>query len=549
MQRMEGQASACSSGIIIGRVQRLISGQAPIEERHLRALEIKVEQVRLHSAAKQVLLDLDVEYQHIISSKHHELSTILDTHRLILQDQEFIGRIHQRIEDEKINAEWSLRKQINLIQKLFEKMDDEYLRSRFQDINQIGQRILHHLGSGTIPLQLNRSDEPCVFITDDIAPADVISLWRTGAAGIISDQGGINAHTVIIARGIGLPMLIGTQILSSRVDDGDCIILDAERQCYIINPDESDLDKYKAFSSALEIINHGLHVYVHKPSASKDGHILPLMANIEFEEEVAAVHATGADGVGLFRTEFIFLRYRQPPDENVQYAQYLRTVKAMQGKQCIFRLLDIGGDKAALFQQLTGRQHKAENPALGMRGVRLLLKWPKVLESQLRAILRASCHGPVSIMVPMVTTTAEMESVRQQLECCAKQLGIREIPQLGCMIEVPAAVMIADELAQESDFFSIGSNDLIQYCMAADRNDEASCNYYDSNHAAVKKMILMTVQAAQHAEIPTSLCGELAGNSDWTEAFLNMGIDSLSMSTSRILPVRRLLARINYQPD
>lgn len=547
MSRYQGNAAASSSGVVVGRVQILVSGESPVEERTLQEHEVMQEQSRFDTAIERATEGLQRESLQVTLAGHHEVAAILEAHRLMLHDPEFTGRVRQRISDERLNAEWALRKHLNVLQRLFATMEDEYFRERFQDVWHLGQRLLEHLSAQQSLAPIPEYAEPTIFVTLDISPSDVISLWRMGAAGVIADQGGVNAHAIIIARGIGLPMLVGTRSLCSQVEDGNYIILDAERNCYVLCPNQQDLEHSRSFISAMAAVRHDLQCFAKRPSLSKDNHAMALMANIEFEEEIAAVHAVGADGVGLFRTEFIYLRSPTIPDETTQYEEYRRVVEQMQGKPIVFRLLDIGGDKPAVFQQLTGDSIKRENPALGLRGIRLLLAWPEILEAQLRALLRASVHGSLSIMIPMVSTVQEVQQVRTMLHECAKDLQITAVPSLGSMIEVPAAVMIADELAHVSDFFSIGSNDLIQYCMAADRDNDGCGMYYTAEHPAIKKMIGLTVQAGRKAQIPVSVCGELAGSQDWTQVFLDFGVHTLSMTSERILPVRRTLSRLTYQ--
>ncbi|MDQ6976014.1 MAG: phosphoenolpyruvate--protein phosphotransferase [Mariprofundaceae bacterium] len=552
MLRYQGAAAASSSGVVIGRVQILASGEIPVEERHLLPDAVADEQLRLDTAVAESLQDLQLESQQVHASGHHEVAAILETHRLILQDPEFIGRVRQCIKNECINAEWAMRKHLMGVKKLFTAMQEQYFRDRFQDIWHIGQRVLQKLApknDGISLAVINTSVEPTVFVTDNISPAHVVMLWRMKAAGLIVDQGGINAHAMIIARGVGLPMLVGSKDLLGKTDDGDHIILDAERCCYVLHPNQSDLSDSALFRSALAVIRDDLQCFSNRRSLSKNNHPLLLMANVEFEEEISAVEAVGADGIGLFRTEFIYLRKGTPPDEDEQYAQYSKIIDLMQGRPCVFRLLDIGADKPLLFEQLTGNSPSHENPALGLRGIRLLLTWPQVLKTQLRALLRASRHGAISIMVPMVSSEIEMEAVRKLLQRFAIDLEITTLPLLGCMIEVPAAVMIADKLSQVSDFFSIGSNDLIQYTMAADRNNEACKAYYTADNPAIKKMIALTIQAAKNAAIPVSICGELASNSAWTKFFLNMGVHTLSMTAEFILPIRSTLSRLNYESE
>jgi len=374
-------------------------------------------------------------------------------------------------------------------------------------------------------------------------------MWRLGAAGIVCEQGGMNAHSIIIARGIGLPALIGVSGFLEQVQDGGIMVLDAEREHWTINPSQEEMVQYQRFMVAMDVVRNDLYQFADKPSHSHNGYPMAIMANLEFHEELSVAVELGAEGVGLYRTEFVFMQDAEPLSEERQFEQYAHIVKSMKKQPITIRLLDIGGDKPVLFQQLSGQHYNGENPAMGLRGVRMLLQWPEILKTQLRAILRASQLGQVNILIPMVSNCHEVLQIRAAIEECCQELGIDSQIALGSMIEIPAAALIAEDLAKVSDFFSIGTNDLIQYTLAADRGDEEMGHIYSSDHPAILQLIRQTVHAAKLHNIPVSVCGELAANPEWTQTFLDLGMNSLSMSPNSILMVRRHLSKLDKSPQ
>jgi len=549
-QRLEGVAVASSSGVVVGKVQKLVAGREVISERRLLADELQEEQLRLAAAVQSALQELDIEHAHLLTLQHRDLVLILEAHKMLLLDPELVDKALDLIAEEKINAEWALRRQMDAIVAVFDCIEDDYLRSRKSDVEQVGQRIMCHLMGQVFSPDSMQKDDPTIIVADDLSPSNIVLLWRQGAAGIICEQGGMNAHAIIIARGIGLPALVGTSDLLRQVCDGDLVLLDAERERWILHPSVDEVTQYERFIAAMDVVRHDLRVFSKLTSQSANGHAMAIMANLEFREEADLAVELGVEGVGLFRTEFIFMQDVVPPDETRQYEQYAAIVKAMQGALVTFRLLDVGGDKPALFQQLSGYHYNGENPAMGLRGIRMLLQWPAVLKAQVRAILRASEHGVVKILVPMVTTCAEMIAVHDMVDVCCDELGMQKnTVEIGCMIEVPAAVMIADDLATVSDFFSIGTNDLIQYTLAADRADEDVCCIYNPEHPAVLEMIRKTTDAAHRAGVSITVCGEMAANPEWTQIFLDLGVHGLSMSLNSTLMIRKHLSKLDYKAE
>jgi phosphoenolpyruvate-protein phosphotransferase (PTS system enzyme I) len=548
-KRKQGSAAVCSSGIVIGRVQKLDSGGVPISERHIRKQCVPDEIARFEQAIADSVVDFDNERQHIKGLNSQEALHILDAQRLMLLDADLSHKVKQSITEDRINAEWAVHRQIQDIARVFDHFNDDYLRARKSDIQHIGQRILRHLaGYRHEVLQLS-GDEPLIVAGEDFTPIDILRLWRMGVAGAIAEKGGPSSHSIIIARGVGMTALMGADGALCQIDDGSRIVLDGEQGLWLVNPTPAAEAEYRALARGVQNVARDLRAFAGRASCSRNGHALRLMANLELEEELPQARELGAEGVGLYRTEFLLSSADRIPGEETQYQHYSRVMRAMPDLQVTFRLMDIGGEKEMLFEQFTGRHVTTANPALGLRGVRLLLHCRSMLQEQLRALLRASTEGDLQILVPMVSRVEEMQEMRRQLAACAAELGIEQLPPLGAMIEVPAAVMIADALAQVSDFFSIGTNDLIQYTLAADRADEEVAYLYDTAHPALEPMLRMSVQAARKAGIPIAMCGELAADLHWTEHLMNMGFDALSMGLQHILPTRKHLASLDYHAE
>jgi len=535
--RQQGIAIARSAGVVVGFAQKLDQKHQFIQEYKITQLEVSSEIKRLHLAIKQAEHTLQQEITQLSSHQHaHDFVPILEAHRMMLQDPELLAKTELFIENDRINAEWALKKCLHGITQAFDKIEDVYLRSRKTDVEHVVQRIFDCL----VGEQTMQHQSKSIMIAMDFSPAEIVAMWRLGVSGFVSIQGGENSHAMIVARGVGLPGIAGVHGLFEHVEDGHEFILDAEEGLWVHHPEQQDYEHYSHFQTLLETEREQLQHYAGQTSRSADGYLMPLMANLEFVEEVEVANTFGVDGVGLFRTEFLFMQVSEFPDEETQFQYYVQVVKGMQGKPITFRLLDMGADKLAQVESLKGI-FDGENPALGLRGVRLLLRNPEALKTQLRAIVRTAALGPVSILVPMVTAATEMEAVRLMLDVVQQELSSDANIQLGCMIEVPAAAFIADELAKKADFFSIGSNDLVQYSLAVDRTDENVGYLYDANHPAVVALIKMAVRAANLHNIPVSICGELAGNPAWTQSFLDLKVTSLSMSSRHVLPIRRHL--------
>jgi phosphotransferase system enzyme I (PtsI) len=539
--RRQGQAVAKSSGLVLGCVQKLNQKHQFIQEYKVSSDATDSEVERLSVGIAKAVKKLRQEINDLADvDASGELKLILETHDMMLQDPELMQQTTHLIRKECINAEWALKKSLSQITQVFEQVEDAYLRSRKTDIEHIGERIFVQLAG----ISQQQQYEQAIMVAQDFSPMDIVDMWRAGVSGFVSIQGGENSHAMIVARGIGLPGIAGLpEDFFNWVEDGLSFILNAEDGRWVLHPNKQDIQQFEQEKQALQLKQKRLQDYVNKPSVSQDGYNMPLMANIEFIEEIDMAQQQGVDGIGLFRTEFLFMQNETLPSESVQQAYYQQVIQGMQGKPVTFRLLDVAIDKIKVMHGMNP-VFEGENPALGLRGVRMLLQNKTILKDQLRAIICAGGGAEVFILVPMVTVASEMVDVRQVLNEVCQDIGFTGEVCLGCMIEVPAAALVADTLAQVSDFFSIGSNDLVQYSLAVDRTDEHVSYLYDAGHPAVMQLLQMTVDAAKTYNIPVSVCGELAANPAWLHTFLTMGITSLSMSVRHVLQMREQLHQL-----
>ena len=538
-----GHAAAGSGGIVFGVVQKLDERQHIIPEYLIETSQVADEVQRFETSISKARAALNLELDALSQHEHgNNLRPILEAHDLMLADPELYSGTKRWIEDECLNVEWALKRCLATFTQAFSHMDDVYLKSRQADIEQVGARILSELGETKAQVLQATS----IIVAPDFSPADVVELWRKGVAGFVAAQGGKDSHAMIVARGVGLTGLAGAQTLWACANDGDKIILDAEKNAWVLNPSHEQEQYYQGLQKVLCDEQQSLQHYATQAQAQENGGGISLLANVEFVEEIALANQYAVDGIGLFRTEFLFMQSAALPTEDEQYDYYYSIVQGMGDKPVTFRLLDVGADKLAHARTFFG-DYDGENPALGLRGVRMLLHKPDLLKTQLRAILRCAVAGNVSILVPMVVSVEEMSIVRQSMLEVQAELELESDIALGCMIEVPAAALIADDLAQASDFFSIGSNDLVQYTLAVDRADEHVSYLYDANHRAVKHLIQMAVDAANKQDIPVIVCGELAGNKAWTQTFADMKVDALSMASSSVLTIRKQLLNLKSQ--
>jgi len=545
--RCHGHALASSSGIVIGQVQRLIRHHKKSAPIYTIAQEsIAQECTRFDTARQAAVTQVEHDLLALEAVKDSNPSLLLKAHLLLLQDDELISSITLHIEEKHYNSHWSIQHAIQIKLEQFNRIDDPYLREMRDQLIHAGDRIISHLTPDN-SADIGHISPKTILIANDIPLPDVVTHWQQGVAGIISMQGGINNHVIVMTRGIGIPALVGLDAEAlADAKNGDVIILDGERKQWILHPNADDLNRYQRFQSDIADAEALLANLADEPSVTRDGITIKLMCNVEFPEELGLAKQVGTDGIGLLRTEFAFLTAGEAPTESSQYRFYRRFVRAADDKPVTIRLLDIGADKRLAFHPLGNLHYHEENPALGLRGIRLLLRAPQLLRTQIRAIIRTATEGLVHLMVPMVTHVEQMVQIREIVNEEMVNLNLQPTLFIGAMIEVPAAVMIADELAAVCDFFSIGTNDLIQYTLAADRcNDDVLAEGLAlSDHPAIARMISLTAASAKRANIPISICGELAADPAWSASLIRMGITTLSMSSRQILPIRRHIRQL-----
>lgn len=533
-------------GIAIGRARVISSQVRDVDRYHIVAARAERELGRLDDALQAVRDDLLGISDKLPEDAPAEARALLDVHLMILSDPMLVEGAREQIANELRNAEWALASQAKKLVHQFEQLDNAYLQERARDVQQVGDRLLKAL-SGSSRVTTHGEGDPLVFVADDIAPADMLAFKH--AAGFAIDLGGTTSHTAILARSMGVPASIGMECASEFIQDDDWIILDGDAGLMICAPDESVLAEYRHRQAARELEKVGLRRLVDVPSRSLDGAEIELHANIELPEEATPALENGAQGIGLFRTEFLFMNRAAMPNEEEQFEAYRAAVETMDGRVVTIRTLDIGADKTLMSDPGTDN---VMNPALGLRAIRYCLTHPDIFLTQLRAILRASAYGPVRILLPMISHHHEVLQSLQLIDRARGELADQGLPvadqiPVGGMIEVPAAALSAGFFLQRLDFLSIGTNDLIQYTLAIDRTDHEVASLYDSFHPAVLRLIAQTASAARKAGKPVSVCGEMAGNPQATRLLLGMGIRELSMHPVHLLRVKHevLLAEVN----
>ncbi|HPR56403.1 MAG TPA: phosphoenolpyruvate--protein phosphotransferase [Deltaproteobacteria bacterium] len=482
-----------------------------------------------------------LESHHVI--KEHTL--ILETHLLMLKDPALVDRVRQLITEDFINAEWALKLALQEIEQAIEAIEDEYIRSRVTDTSFVGERLLRNLiGKTTSGFHLA---ENSIIVAHDLSPADTAMLNKSMVLGFATDVGGLTSHTAIIAHSLEIPAVVGLENASSLVNPGDSLILDGISGVVIVNPSESQILEYQNRARSYLSLELKLKEKAKEPAITKDGKYIKVKGNLEFKEEVRTVLDHGAEGVGLYRTEFLYLIRREIPSEQDHFEAYRSVVETVSPYNTVIRTLDLGGDK---FYSALSKTINERNPVMGLRAIRLCLKEVDIFRTQLRGILRASHYGNTSIMFPMISGMEELTRSQEILEETKMSLRAEGIPfdeniRVGIMVEVPSAAVIADLLAKEVDFFSLGTNDLIQYSLAIDRGNEYVNYLYEPLHPAVLRLIQFTVDAAHNAGIPVSMCGEMAGREIYTPILLGMGIDSLSTNAFAISHVKEMARKIS----
>ncbi len=535
-----------SSGIAIGHAHLVSNALLEVVHYQLPKHLIDDEIQRFNNAIATVTSDLKLIHSSLRSNMPAELGAFIGTHLMMLADKSLCETPKEIIRNEQCNAEWAIKLQMDEIVDQFEQIEDEYLRERKQDVIQVVERVikvlLGHQSQLTTEQQTSaqHSERKLVLVAHDISPADAIQFKQHQFAAFITDVGGVTSHTAILARSLNIPSIVALQKARDLIRDGELIIVDGSQGVVIVNPDKSILTEYKLRQDQWELEQQKLQRIKSTKAVTLDGASIDLFANIEVPEDVAKVKAAGATGIGLYRTEFLFMNRREMPDEEEQFTAYKTVAEDMKGAEVTIRTLDLGADK----QMNPDTIVTCANPALGLRAIRLCLSEPQIFHTQLRALLRASHFGNVKILIPMLCTLAELRQTKLLLERAKLSLRKQNIPfneniALGGMIEIPAAAINAEAFAKELDFLSIGTNDLIQYTLAIDRTDDTVAHLYNPLHPSVLKLILMTIKAGEKLGKSVSVCGEMAGDAKLTKLLIGMGLRQLSMHPSHILTVKQ----------
>jgi phosphotransferase system enzyme I (PtsI) len=533
-----------SQGIAIGHAHLVSHALLEVNHYQIAPRHLEAELERFDNAVASVEGELlGLKAAAVTSQPHSEVGAFIDLQRMMLEDPVLVEAARAKIKEYHYNAEWALVQQMESVVEQFRQIEDPYLRERQADVVQVVERLVKALLGDPGPLPTRRKDgHGTIIVAHDLSPADTIG-FKDHIAGFITDIGGPTSHTAIVARNLGIPAVVGLHHIRDLLRANELIIVDGTRGIAIIDPDKSVVEEYLLRRAALELERSKLKRLRDTPAATLGGEIIQLLANISGPQDMPQIKEINADGVGLFRTEFLFIDRDTLPDEDEQYEVYRSILKAASGKPVTARTFDIGADKT-----LAGSTRDEPNPALGLRAVRYSLAEPKIFLAQLRALLRASAHGRLQIMIPMLAHADEIEQTLILIEKAKEELREEKIKfdeklPVGGMVEVPAAALAIGMFVRRLDFLSIGTNDLIQYTLAVDRGNEAVVRLYDPLHPAVLKLISGTIQAAQRAELPVSICGEMAGNPAYTWLLLGMGLRSFSMHPARILEIKRQILR------
>ena len=534
MEKFIGKAAF--QGIAIGKIAEMVKSDGVVRRDHIEDVAAEID--RLHAAKEQALGELQALYQKALKDVGEAHAEIFEVHQMMLDDDDYNESIEEMIKEQKVNAEYAVATTGDNFADMFANMEDEYMRGRAADVKDISSRLVADLqGAGG---NANVFTEPVILVADDLAPSETVQLDKEMVLAFVTRGGSTNSHTAILARTMNIPALVQVDI--PRDVDGKLAIVDGMKGGVIVDPDADTLAKYQVLQEKEEEKRKLLDEMKGKESVTKSGRHVHLYGNIGGVGDVGYVLENDGEGVGLFRSEFLYLQNDDYPTEEQQFQAYKKVAELLAGKQLIIRTLDIGADKQIDYFKLD----KEENPALGFRAIRICLTREEIFMTQLRALLRASAYGNIAIMFPMIISKWEVETCLKMLNQAKAELDAHDVPykkdiSVGIMIETPAAVLIADELAELVDFFSIGTNDLTQYTCAIDRQNQALEKFFDAHHPAVLKAIQMTIEAGHRHNTWVGICGELGADPALTETFVKMGIDELSMSPTSILRTRKII--------
>lgn len=533
----EYKGKSVFGGIAIGRIKVYNKSEQQVKRVHIDDTEH--EKKRYYAAVDKAAMQLQELYDKAVKEVGEANAAIFEMHQIMLTDDDYKESVENIIDSQHVNAEYAVAQTGDNYAAMFAAMEDEYMRGRSADVKDISERLINILSGFNASSMV--SDEPVIIVAEDLAPSETVQLDKDKILSFVSVKGSVNTHTAILARTMGIPALIGTPVIPDNDIDGKMGIVDGNSGCLYVDPDNEKLGYYRKKQDEQLKQKELLQLLKGREDITIDGRKIKLYANIGNVKDVMTVKANDAAGIGLFRSEFIYLERDTFPTEEEQFNIYRTVAENMAGKPVIIRTLDIGADKQCDYFNMD----KEDNPALGMRAIRICLTRTEIFKTQLRALYRASAYGNINIMYPMIANMWEIDRIKEiekEVRDELKQQGIDTGDvQTGIMIETPAAVMLSDELAEKVDFFSIGTNDLTQYTLAVDRQNPKLDSFFDPHHPAVLKMIKMVVDNAHKAGIWAGICGELGADTSLTREFLKMGVDELSVSPGRILPIRKII--------
>ena len=531
------QGKSVFGGIAIGHLCVYQKGEQQVTRQKIEDVEAEVK--RFQVAREAAHAQLGELYDKAVKEVGEANAAIFEMHQMLLEDEDYQDSVENIIRTQQVNAEYATAVTSDHFSSMFAEMDDDYMKERAADIRDISERVIANLNGENKSKVV--TDEPVIILADDLAPSETVQLEKDKVLSFVTVHGSVNSHTAILARTMGIPALVSTEMELTQDLDGKLAVVDGNHGTIYVDPDAETMEKMKTLKKEEEEKKELLQTFKNKESITLDGKRVLTYANIGNVKDLALVLQNGAEGIGLFRSEFLYLESETYPTEEEQFEVYKKVAETMAGKRVIIRTLDIGADKQADYFELA----KEENPAMGVRAIRICLTRPEIFKTQLRALFRASAYGNIAIMYPMITSLSEIAQIKEIVEEVKAELDADGVPygtpEQGIMIETPAAATISDLLAKEVDFFSIGTNDLTQYTLAIDRQNQSLDAFFDAHHIAVLRMIYQTVQNAHKAGIWCGICGELGADSDLTELFLAMGIDELSVSPGRLLTIRRLI--------
>jgi phosphotransferase system enzyme I (PtsI) len=540
---------AVSGGITIGYAHLVATARLEVVHYEIPDEAVESEVQRFEAALHKARDDLTTLKQHIPADAPQEFEAFLNLHRMILDDSALSQAPKALIRERRANAEWALVQQMEKLTDRFDEIDDPYLRERKADVQQAVERVLKALmGAQTLAEPALTEEHELIVVAHDLSPADMILFKRHHYGGFITDVGGVTSHTAIVARSLGIPAIVGLHHAFQTISERELVIVDGVMGVVIVNPDPVVLAEFRLRQSQLDLEREKLKRLKSTKATTLDGTPVELFANIELPEDMPEVLEAGAEGVGLFRSEFMFLNRKDLPSEDEQFEAYRNVAQAMGGRPVVLRTLDLGADKA-----LDGNGMSAQNipnPAMGLRAIRFCLAEPQMFLTQLRAILRASHYGKVRILLPMLAHVHEIEQTLALIRQAKQQLDERNVPyardiEIGGMIEIPAAALALPIFMRRLNFLSIGTNDLIQYTLAIDRTDDAVAHLYDPLHPAVLTLVAGTIQTATRGGVPVAVCGEMAGDLQFTRLLLGLGLRNFSMHPSQLLPIKERILRTN----